>query len=99
MRQTRKAVNQITIPPPQVYFIMARQPNIPEPYASWPVLMSRNQAARLLGINRKTLAASKEMLDRCSVVVGGKPKVVRDRLLKELGILEEGDQGSPTPGA
>jgi|GEM_PF-1731731 len=59
-----------------------------EPYNTWPVLMSRNKAARLLGIDRKTLAKNKEMLDRCSEVIGGKPKVVRDRLLRELKIIQ-----------
>lgn len=59
-----------------------------EPYNTWPVIMSRNKAAQLLGIDRKTLAKNKDLLERCSVVIGDKPKVVRDRLLKELKIIE-----------
>ena len=39
---------------------------IPAPYNTWPVVMSRNKAAKLLGIDRKTLAKNKELLDRCS---------------------------------
>ena len=42
---------------------------------------------RLLGVDRKTLAKNKEMLDRCSEKIGDKPKVIRDRLLKELKII------------
>jgi hypothetical protein len=60
---------------------------IPEPYASWPVVMSRNKAAQLLGIDRKTLAKNKVLLDRCSEKIGDKPKVIRDRLLRELKII------------
>lgn len=60
---------------------------IPEPYNSWPVIMSRNKTAKLLGIDRKTLAKNKDLLDRCSEVIGGKPKVIRDRLLRELKII------------
>lgn len=60
---------------------------IPEPYKNWPILMSRNKAAQLLGINRKTLAKNKDLLDKCSEIIGDKPKVVRDRLLKELKII------------
>lgn len=60
---------------------------IPEPYRSWPVVMSRNKAARLLGIDRKTLAKNKEMLDRCSEVIGSTPKIIRDRLLRELKLI------------
>jgi len=60
---------------------------IPDQYSTWPVVMSRNKAAQLLGINRKTLAKNKELLDRCSVKIGDKPKVVRDRLLKELEVM------------
>lgn len=60
---------------------------IPAPYNTWPVVMSRNKAAKLLGIDRKTLAKNKELLDRCSENIGDKPKVIRDRLLKELKII------------
>ena len=60
---------------------------IPAPYDTWPVVMSRNKAAQLLGIDRKTLAKNKEMLDRCSEKIGDTPKVIRDRLLKELKII------------
>lgn len=60
---------------------------IPAPYNTWPVVMSRNKAAKLLGIDRKTLAKNKELLDRCSETIGDKPKVIRDRLLKELKII------------
>ncbi len=60
---------------------------IPEPYNKWPVVMSRNKAAQLLGIDRKTLAKNKQLLDRCSEVIGDKPKIVRDRLLRELKII------------
>ncbi|MEG3069468.1 MAG: hypothetical protein RQM92_00180 [Candidatus Syntrophopropionicum ammoniitolerans] len=60
---------------------------IPEPYASWPVVMSRNKAARLLGVDRKTLAKNKDLLARCSEVIGDQPKIIRDRLLKELKII------------
>lgn len=60
---------------------------IPEPYADWPVLMSVNKAAKLIGVDRKTLARNKVLLARCSVTIGDKPKVVRDRLLRELKII------------
>lgn len=60
---------------------------IPTPYDSWPVVMSRNKAAQLLGIDRKTLAKNKELLDKCSEQIGDKPKVIRDRLLRELKII------------
>ncbi len=60
---------------------------IPEPYKSWPVVMSRNKAAQLLGVDRKTLAKNKELLARCSERIGDKPKVIRDRLLRELKII------------
>ena len=60
---------------------------IPEPYKSWPVVMSRNKAAKLLGIDRKTLAKNQQLLDRCSEKIGDKPKVIRDRLLRELKII------------
>jgi hypothetical protein len=60
---------------------------IPSPYDAWPVVMSRNKAAQLLGIDRKTLAKNKQLLDRCSETIGDKPKVIRDRLLRELKII------------
>ncbi len=60
---------------------------IPQPYNTWPVVMSQNKAAQLLGIDRKTLAKNKKLLDRCSEQIGDKPKVIRDRLLKELKII------------
>ena len=60
---------------------------IPEPYNTWPVVMSRNKAAQLLGIDRKTLAKNKQLIDRCSEQIGDKPKVIRDRLLRELKII------------
>ena len=60
---------------------------IPAPYDTWPVVMSQNKAAKLLGVDRKTLAKNKEMLDRCSGKIGDKPKVIRDRLLKDLKII------------
>lgn len=60
---------------------------IPDPYNSWPVVMSRNKAAQLLGIDRKTLAKNKDLLEKCSEVIGDKPKVIRDRLLRELKII------------
>ena len=60
---------------------------IPEPYNSWPVVMSRNKAAKLLGVDRKPLAKNKALLDRCSEKIGDKPKVIRDRLLRELKII------------
>lgn len=60
---------------------------IPEPYNSWPIIMTRNKAAKLLGINRKTLAKDKALMDKCSEIVGGTPKVIRDRLLKELKLI------------
>ena len=60
---------------------------IPAPYNTWPVVMSQNKAAKLLGIDRKTLAKNKKLLDRCSEQIGDKPKVIRDRLLKELKII------------
>lgn len=60
---------------------------IPAPYNTWPVVMSRSKAAQLLGIDRKTLAKNKALLDRCSEVIGDKPKVIRDRLLRELKII------------
>jgi hypothetical protein len=60
---------------------------IPAPYDTWPVVMSRSKAAQLLGVDRKTLAKNKELLDRCSEVIGDKPKVIRDRLLRELKII------------
>jgi hypothetical protein len=60
---------------------------ISEPYNTWPVVMSRNKAAQLLGIDRKTLAKNKALLDRCSELIGDKPKVIRDRLLRELKII------------
>lgn len=61
---------------------------IPEPYCDWPVIMTRNKAAKLLGIDRKTLAKNKDLLDRCSEVIGVKPKIIRDRLLRELKIIK-----------
>jgi len=60
---------------------------IPAPYDTCPVVMSRNKAAKLLGVDRKTLAKNKALLDRCSEKIGDKPKVIRDRLLKELKII------------
>ena len=60
---------------------------IPEPYNSWSVVMSKNKAAKLLGIHRDTLAKNKELLERCSEVLGDKPKIIRDRLLRELKII------------
>ncbi|MEQ8176657.1 MAG: hypothetical protein ABRQ26_16515 [Syntrophomonadaceae bacterium] len=60
---------------------------IPAPYNSWPVVMSTNKAAQLLGVDRKTLAKNKNMLARCSETIGGKSKVIRDRLLRELKII------------
>jgi hypothetical protein len=60
---------------------------IPEPYNSWPVVMSCNKAAQLLGVNRKTLVKNKDLLNRCSEVIGDKPKIIRDRLLRELKII------------
>lgn len=60
---------------------------IPEPYNSWPVVMSANKAALLLGVDRKTLAKNQKMLARCSETIGDKPKVIRDRLLRELKII------------
>ncbi|MCK9326823.1 MAG: hypothetical protein M0P69_15125 [Bacteroidales bacterium] len=60
---------------------------IPAPYNTWPVVMSRAKAAQLLGIDRKTLAKNQQLLDRCSERIGDKPKVIRDRLLKELKII------------
>ena len=60
---------------------------IPAPYNTWPVVMSQNKAAQLLGINRKTLAKNKDLLGRCSEKIGDKPKVIRDRLLRELKII------------
>jgi len=61
---------------------------IPEPYSSWPVVMSTNQAAKLLGVDRKTLAKNKKMLAQCSETIGEKSKVIRDRLLRELKIIQ-----------
>lgn len=61
---------------------------IPEPYSSWPVVMSTNKAATLLGVDRKTLAKNRKLLDSCSETIGGKPKVIRDRLLRELKIIK-----------
>jgi len=49
--------------------------------------MSTNKAAQLLGVDRKTLAKNKKMLERCSEIIGDKSKVIRDRLLKELKII------------
>lgn len=60
---------------------------IPEPYDSWPVIMSVNKAARLLGIDRKTLIRNGQFMDKCTVIVGDKPKIVRDRLLRELKLI------------
>ena len=60
---------------------------IPAPYNTWPIVMSQNKAAKLLRVDRKTLAKNKEMLDRCSEKIGDKPKVIRDRLLRELKII------------
>ena len=60
---------------------------IPAPYNQWPVVMSRSKAAQLLGIDRKTLNKNTQLLDRCSEVIGDKPKVIRDRLLRELKII------------
>ena len=60
---------------------------IPAPYDSWPVVMSQNKAAKLMGIDRKTLAKNKDLLGRCSEQIGDKPKVIRDRLLRELKII------------
>ena len=60
---------------------------VPEPYSSWPVIMSCNKAAKLLGIDRKTLAKNKRLLAACSETIGDKPKIIRDRLLRELKII------------
>jgi hypothetical protein len=60
---------------------------IPEPYASWPVVMSHAKAARLLGVDRKTLAKNRDLLARCSEIIGDQPKIIRDRLLRELKII------------
>jgi len=60
---------------------------IPAPYSEWPVVMSRAKAARLLGVDRKTLAKNKDLLNRCSEVIGNQPKIIRDRLLRELKII------------
>lgn len=60
---------------------------IPEPYSSWPVIMSINKASQMLGVDPKTLAKNKALLERCSEVIGYKPKIVRDRLLRELKII------------
>lgn len=60
---------------------------VPTPYDAWPVVMSQNKAAKLLGVDRKTLAKNKELLARCIEQIGDKPKVVRDRLLRELKII------------
>ena len=60
---------------------------IPDPYNTWPVVMSKNKAAQLLGIDRKTLAKNKSLLDRCSELIGDKPKIIRDRLLRELKLI------------
>ena len=60
---------------------------IPAPYSEWPVVMSRSKAARLLGVDRKTLAKNKDLLARCSEVIGDQPKIIRDRLLRELKII------------
>lgn len=61
---------------------------LPDQYKDWPVVMSRNKAAQLLGIHRDTLTKNKELLKRCSEVIGGTPKVIRDRLLKELKLID-----------
>lgn len=60
---------------------------IPSPYDTWPVVMSRNKAAKLLGVDRKTLAKNKDLLARCTEQIGDKPKVIRDRLLRELKLI------------
>ncbi len=60
---------------------------IPNPYDTRPVVMSLNKAAQLLGVDRKTLAKNKELLTRCTEQIGDKPKVIRDRLLKELKLI------------
>jgi len=49
--------------------------------------MSANKAATLLGVDRKTLAKNQKLLARCSETIGDKPKVIRDRLLRELKII------------
>jgi hypothetical protein len=60
---------------------------IPKPYDEWPVLMSCNKAARLMGVDPKTLAKNKALLNKCSEKIGDKPKIIRDRLLRELKII------------
>ena len=60
---------------------------LPDQYKDWPVVMSINKAAKLLGVDSKTLAKNKDLLNRCSEVIGDKPKVIRDRLLRELKLI------------
>jgi len=60
---------------------------IPEPYNSWPVIMTVSKASKLLGIDRKTLLRNNKLMELCTDAVGNKPKVIRDRLLKELKII------------
>lgn len=45
------------------------------------------KAATLLGIDRRTLAKNKQLLEKCTEIVGTQPKVIRDRLLRELKII------------
>ncbi|MEN6350310.1 MAG: hypothetical protein ABFD08_13050 [Syntrophomonas sp.] len=61
---------------------------LPEQYRTWPVIMSLNKAATLLGVDRKTLAKNKQLLANCTEVIGCERKIIRDRLLKELKIIE-----------
>lgn len=60
---------------------------LPEPYSEWPVVMSPNKAARLLGIDRRTLLKNKALVEKCTELIGDRPKVIRDRLLRELKII------------
>ena len=44
---------------------------IPAPYDSWPVVMSQNKAAKLMGIDRKTLAKNKQLLGSVALKKSG----------------------------
>lgn len=60
---------------------------IPAPYNEWPVTMTVNMAAKLLGVHRNTLDKNTNLKTACMRPIGGKPRFIRDLLLRELSIL------------
>lgn len=61
---------------------------IPDEYKDWPVVMTINQTAKLLGVDWRTVAKTKFIMENCTLTIGEKPKIIRDKLLRELGIIQ-----------